>query len=85
MRIEANTIKNYEDKARQKALLEGIGKQEGIAEGKKQIALKLLLKKTSIEDIAEITGLRASRKYSRLPKIFDRLSISIDWSFVSSG
>ena len=45
MRIEANTIKNYEDKARQKALLEGIGKVEGIAERKKQIALKLLLKK----------------------------------------
>ena len=59
MRIEANTIKNYQEKARQKALLEGIGigKVEGIAEGKKQIALKLLLKKTSIEDIAEITGL----------------------------
>jgi predicted transposase/invertase (TIGR01784 family) len=69
MRIEANTIKNYEDKARQKALLEGIGKQEGKAEGeakgkakgkaeeKNMIAKNLLKAGLSNDLIAESTGL----------------------------
>lgn len=59
LRIEANTIKNYEQRGEIRGREEGIniGKAEGINIGKAEIAKKMLAKGRSIEEIMEFTDL----------------------------
>ena len=59
LRIEANTIKNYEQRGEIRGREEGIqiGEARGKAEEKIEIAKKMLLKNHSISDISDLTGL----------------------------
>ena len=59
LRIEANTIKNYEQRGEVRGRAEGKieVKIECKIEGKIEIAKKMLLKKLSIADISDLTGL----------------------------
>jgi predicted transposase/invertase (TIGR01784 family) len=51
LRIEANTLKKYENKGREE------GREEGIKQERIKIAQSMLKKGFAIEDIAEVTGL----------------------------
>jgi predicted transposase/invertase (TIGR01784 family) len=53
LRIEANTLKKYEQKGKTE------GRAEGKAEEKIEIAKKMLAKNHSISDISDLTGLSA--------------------------
>ena len=55
MRIEANTLKKYEQKGREEG--EAKGRAEGKAEGKIEIAKAMLKKDMPLEEIMEFTGL----------------------------
>jgi len=55
LRIEANTLKKYEQKGREEGIQ--IGEARGKAEEKIEIAKKMLSKNHSISDISDLTGL----------------------------